>query len=155
MNWFYGISWFYASCCHQSPLFLSVNIFYGHSITKLLVHKKITIVWKPTTFCNGYLIWFFFSKQIYPIRIGKWNDMIGKNFHVTNYMLNKMCKYLMLCFNKINLHVPFCSVESPTYHNYVAYGTQKKRSIFDFHHIYISKTPDQNHYHFHQPAAQE
>ena len=40
----------------NTPFFLSFNIFHGHSSTELLAHKKILVVWKPITFCNGFLL---------------------------------------------------------------------------------------------------
>ena len=89
------------------PFFISFNIFHGHSITNFLVHKKILIVWKPTTFCNGFFVGFRFNKWIYLSLFDKLNDISGKYFHLTNYMFNPMRKYLVLFFNKMNF---VCSV---------------------------------------------
>ena len=61
-----------------NPLFFSFDIFHGHSITKLPVHKKISIVWKPTPFWYGFFIVFYFRKLICPILLDKWNYISGE-----------------------------------------------------------------------------
>ena len=82
-------------------VFLRFNILHGHSITKLLVYNNILIVLKPTTFCNGFIVGFYFNKWLYPSRVDNRNDISRNILHVTNHMFNLKVKYLMLCFKKI------------------------------------------------------
>ena len=73
INWFYGRCWFCESWWHQYTFSLGFNIFHGHGIKKLIVHKNIFIVCKPTTFWNGVLVGLYFREWHYLILIDNLN----------------------------------------------------------------------------------
>ena len=146
------ILWNYMS---PIPFFIRFNIFHGHSITKLFGNKKISIVWKPTTFCNTFLLDSTLENEFTQSLLISVMIAAGSSF--ISPLICSIWKVSISWFEltRYILYVPFCSADSLTCYNNVPQGTPKTTvRLWFLSHMYCKYSTLKD-YRVHEPTAQE